>query len=74
MTARPRGLILTVTRDCDLRCTYCPTVKDGFPSLSTADALRAPDLFADRYAGPEGGDVKLSGGERLPGRQRSLSG
>ena len=61
----PRQLILTVTRACDLRCTYCPTVKDGFPSLSPDDAVRALRLFADRYAGPNGGDVKLFGGEPL---------
>ena len=60
-----RQLILTVTRACDLRCTYCPTVKDGFPSLSPLDARRAISLFADRYAGPAGGDVKIFGGEPL---------
>ncbi len=64
-SARPRQLILTVTRACDLRCSYCPTVKDGFPSLSIDDAVRALHLFADRYAGPHGGDVKLFGGEPL---------
>lgn len=55
-------LILTVTRACDLRCSYCPTAKDGWPSLSIDDALRGLDLFAERYGG---GDVKLFGGEPL---------
>jgi hypothetical protein len=63
--ATPRQLILTVTRACDLRCSYCPTVKDGFPSLSPDQAVRALHLFAERYAGPNGGDVKLFGGEPL---------
>jgi len=63
--ATPRQLILTVTRACDLRCSYCPTVKDGFPSLSPDDAVRALHLFAERWAGPNGGDVKLFGGEPL---------
>ncbi len=58
----PGQLILTVTRACDLRCSYCPTAKDGWPSLSQADALRAVDLFVERYGG---GDVKLFGGEPL---------
>jgi MoaA/NifB/PqqE/SkfB family radical SAM enzyme len=55
-------LILTVTRDCDLRCSYCPTAKDGWPSLSADDARQAIDLFASRYGG---GAVKLFGGEPL---------
>lgn len=55
-------LILTVTRACNLRCVYCPTVKDGWPSLTADDARRGLDLFADRYGG---GDVKLFGGEPL---------
>jgi hypothetical protein len=55
-------LILTVTRACNLRCAYCPTVKDGWPSLTEADARQAVALFADRYGG---GDVKLFGGEPL---------
>ena len=57
-----RQLILTVTRACNLRCSYCPTVKDGFPSLSPDDAVAAIDLFVRRYGG---GDVKLFGGEPL---------
>lgn len=57
-----RQLILTVTRDCNLRCSYCPTAKDGWPSLTTEDAARAVHLFADRFGG---GDIKLFGGEPL---------
>jgi hypothetical protein len=57
-----RQLILTVTRQCNLRCSYCPTAKDGWPSLTTTDAERAVALFAERYGG---GDVKLFGGEPL---------
>jgi organic radical activating enzyme len=55
-------LILTVTRACNLRCVYCPTVKDGWPSLSEADARRGIDLFVERYGG---GTMKLFGGEPL---------
>lgn len=55
-------LILTVTRACNLRCAYCPTVKDGWPSLTPDDARRGLDLFLDRYGV---GDVKLFGGEPL---------
>lgn len=55
-------LILTVTRACNLRCSYCPTVKDGWPSLSDDDAARALRLFVDRFGG---GDIKLFGGEPL---------
>lgn len=55
-------LILTVTRACNLRCVYCPTVKDGWPSLSLDDARRALDLFVERYGT---GTVKLFGGEPL---------
>jgi len=54
-------LILTVTRACNLRCTYCPTAKDGWPSLSASDAIRGLELFAERG----GGVVKLFGGEPL---------
>ena len=56
------ALILVVTRRCDLRCAYCPTVKSGEPDLSPADAVRAMQLFAERYGG---GDAKLFGGEPL---------
>ncbi|MBM4367617.1 MAG: radical SAM protein [Deltaproteobacteria bacterium] len=56
------SLILVVTRRCDLRCAYCPTVKDGEPDLSPSDALRAVDLFVSRHGG---GDCKLFGGEPL---------
>lgn len=55
-------LILTVTRACNLRCSYCPTVKDGWPSLDEEDAARALGLFVDRFGG---GDIKLFGGEPL---------
>jgi pyruvate-formate lyase-activating enzyme len=59
---RSARLVLTVTRDCDLRCSYCPTVKRADPSLSVDDALRALRLFAERWGG---GEVKLFGGEPL---------
>ena len=55
-------LILTVTRACNYRCSYCPTAKDGWPALSPEDAAQAVDLFAERYGG---GDIKLFGGEPL---------
>ncbi len=55
-------LILTVTRACNLRCAYCPTVKEGWPSLTEADARRGLDLFVERFGG---GVVKLFGGEPL---------
>ena len=57
-----RQLILTVTRACNLRCSYCPTAMDGWPSLTPDDARAALRLFADRFGG---GDVKLFGGEPL---------
>jgi MoaA/NifB/PqqE/SkfB family radical SAM enzyme len=67
-----RQLILTVTRRCNLRCSYCPTAKDGWPSLSEADAMRALDDFLAGWlsGGPAGGVkgggvVKLFGGEPL---------
>ncbi|MEQ8456918.1 MAG: radical SAM protein [Sandaracinaceae bacterium] len=56
------SLILTITRECDLRCSYCPTVKEGWPSLDPAQIERAIALFCDRFGG---GDVKLFGGEPL---------
>ena len=55
-------MILTVTRACDLRCSYCPTAKDGWPSLTPDDARKAVALFAEQYGG---GDIKLFGGEPL---------
>jgi len=55
-------LILTVTRQCNLRCSYCPTAKDGWPSLSTDDAREAVRLYAETYGG---GDIKIFGGEPL---------
>lgn len=58
----PNSLILTVTRACNLRCSYCPTAKDGWPSLSEGDARRAVALFDERYGG---GHIKLFGGEPL---------
>ena len=61
-SSQRRQLILTVTRQCNLRCTYCPTQKEGWPSLTEVDARRALAMFGDRYGG---GDVKLFGGEPL---------
>ncbi|MCB9778823.1 MAG: radical SAM protein [Alphaproteobacteria bacterium] len=59
-------MILTVTRACNLRCAYCPTAKDGWPSLSVDDARRAVDLFADHHASVGApGDIKMFGGEPL---------
>jgi len=59
-------MILTVTRACNLRCAYCPTAKDGWPSLEEADARAAVRLFAERYASPaRPGDIKMFGGEPL---------
>lgn len=55
-------LVLTVTRACNLRCSYCPTAKDGWPSLTPADAERALELFARGFGG---GAVKIFGGEPL---------
>jgi MoaA/NifB/PqqE/SkfB family radical SAM enzyme len=56
------NLILTVTRQCNLRCSYCPTAKDGWPSLTPDDSRRALTLFVERFGG---GDVKVFGGEPL---------
>lgn len=64
----PRGdrwehaLILVLTRRCDLRCAYCPTVKEGLPDLTAADVRRALHLFVETWGG---GDAKLFGGEPL---------
>ena len=60
--SRAGSLILTVTRACNLRCSYCPTAKDGWPSLTQDDARRAVHLFVERYGG---GDIKMFGGEPL---------
>lgn len=58
----PATLILTVTRACNLRCSYCPTAKDGWPSLDPDDVRAALALFVARFGG---GVVKLFGGEPL---------
>ena len=55
-------LILTVTRACNLRCSYCPTAKEGWPSLTVEQARAAVALFDERYGG---GTIKLFGGEPL---------
>ena len=39
------SLILTLTRECDLRCSYCPTVKSGWPNLNPEQIRQAMDLF-----------------------------
>lgn len=59
-SARSR-LILTVTRACDARCSYCPVVKSA-QALAPDDAILALRMFAERWGG---GDVKLFGGEPL---------
>ncbi|RME20495.1 MAG: radical SAM protein [Deltaproteobacteria bacterium] len=65
-TTLPASMVLTVTRACNLRCAYCPTAKDGWPSLDVDQARRAVTLFADRYCDAgRPGDVKLFGGEPL---------
>ena len=56
------SLILTVTRQCNLRCSYCPTAKDGWPSLTEADSRQAVRLFSDQFGG---GTIKIFGGEPL---------
>jgi pyruvate-formate lyase-activating enzyme len=57
-----KQLTLTVTRQCNLRCTYCPTAKDGWPSLDAEDARLAVRLFIERCGG---GAIKMFGGEPL---------
>jgi sulfatase maturation enzyme AslB (radical SAM superfamily) len=57
-----KQLILTVTRACNLRCSYCPTAKDGWPSLNDEDARQAVRLFSDVFGG---GSIKIFGGEPL---------
>lgn len=56
------SLILTVTRRCNLRCSYCPTVKEGWPSLQRKDVARSIELFEQLYGS---GVVKIFGGEPL---------
>ena len=56
------SLILIVTRGCNLRCSYCPTVKQGWPNLTTDDISKALEIF-DRTFG--GGEIKIFGGEPL---------
>jgi len=56
------SLIVTLTRQCNLRCSYCPTVKEGWPSLSRTAIDKALDLFDVFYSE---GDIKLFGGEPL---------
>ncbi len=55
-------LVLTVTRQCDLRCAYCRTPQDNGPTLTGADCTRALEIYVRRFGG---GDVKLFGGEPL---------
>jgi len=56
------SLILTVTRACNLRCSYCPRVKAGWPSLSNDDITKSIDLFCQLFGG---GEIKIFGGEPL---------
>lgn len=55
-----RSLILTLTRQCNLRCSYCPTAKDGWPVLSEQNIDRALEIFLSFYGE---GQIKLFGGE-----------
>ncbi|MBW2524662.1 MAG: radical SAM protein [Deltaproteobacteria bacterium] len=55
-------LILTVTRRCNCRCSYCPTSKEGWPELQPGDGRRAVELLATRYGG---GEIQVTGGEPL---------
>lgn len=55
-------LILTVTRQCNLRCRYCEVSTHDGPTLSAEDCRQALRLFVDRFGG---GDVKITGGEPL---------
>ena len=55
-------LVLTVTRQCELRCAYCQTAQDGWPTLTAADCERALQIYIEQFGG---GDVKLFGGEPL---------
>ena len=53
-------LILTLTRQCNLRCAYCPTVKEGWPSLTKEQAQKSIEIFLSLFGS---GDIKLFGGE-----------
>lgn len=55
-----RSLILTLTRQCNLRCSYCPTAKDGWPVLTTSAIDRSIEIFLSLYGR---GQIKLFGGE-----------
>ena len=57
-----KQLILTATRQCNLRCSYCPTAKDGWPSLTPDDARKAVRIFSGDHGG---GSIKIFGGEPL---------
>ena len=55
-----KSLILTLTRQCNLRCSYCPTAKDGWPVLSTSAIDQSIEIFLSLY---KQGEIKLFGGE-----------
>ena len=57
-----KSLILTLTRQCNLRCSYCPTAKDGWPTLSTRAVDLSIKIFLSLYGK---GQIKLFGGEPL---------
>lgn len=56
-----RTLILVPTRQCNLRCSYCPTVKDGWPELTPVTAVKA----ITHFAGEGISELKLFGGEPM---------
>jgi sulfatase maturation enzyme AslB (radical SAM superfamily) len=56
------SLILTLTRECNLRCSYCPTVKEGWPVLTESSIDQSIELFLSLF---QQGDIKLFGGEPL---------
>ena len=55
-----RALILILTRQCNLRCSYCPTAKEGWPVLTTSTIDASIELFLSLYGQ---GQIKLFGGE-----------